>query len=159
MMEGRRAFAIGRAGLRNRGDEMKKLILVLLPATAFLSSCAISQTVQPTTLADDATLCVIEDPAVREGFLAELTKILDEKSIDYRVVDKHQALDCEWTMTYLGRWTWDMALYMAYAEIKIYRNGEMTGQAVYDASRGAFNLSKFIDSEPKIRELVEELLK
>ena len=104
-------------------------------------------------------LCIVEDPAVREGFLEELTGILDEKKVAYTVVDKQQALDCEWTMTYLGRWTWDMALYMSYAEIKVYQNGVVSGEAIYDASRGAFNLDKFIDAEPKIRELLEELLK
>ena len=138
---------------------MKRFLLLLLPATAILASCAINQSVRPTSIPDDATVCIIEDTAVREGFLIELKKILDEKRIQYRVVDKHEALDCEWTMTYLGRWTWDFTIYMAYAEIKIYENGVQQGQAIYDASRGSFNFSKFIDAEPKIRELVEELLR
>lgn len=137
---------------------MKRFLLFILPATALLASCAINQSVDSTSVPSDATLCIIEDPAVREGFLDELTKILDEKAISHRVVDKDEALNCEWTMTYLGRWNWDFTIYMAYAEIKIFRDGQLTGEAVYDASRGAFNFSKFIDAEPKIRELVEELL-
>jgi hypothetical protein len=136
---------------------IKRLFLPLL-VMPLISSCAINQTVTPSNVAEDVTICVIEDPAVREGFLSELTKVLDEKKVAYKVVDKQEALDCDWTMTYLGRWAWDMALYMVYAEIKIYHNGLMSGEAIYDASRGGFNLGKFIDAEPKIRELVEELL-
>lgn len=136
----------------------RKLTLFLL-AIPMIASCAINQSVTPSDVTPDATICIIEDASVREGFLAELTKVLDEKQVSYRVVNKQEALDCNWTMTYLGRWAWDVSLYMAYAEIRIYHNGEMTGEAIYDASRGAFNLAKFIDAEPKIRELVEELLK
>jgi hypothetical protein len=138
---------------------MKSALLLLLPAALLISSCAINQSVNSTTVPADATLCVIEDPAVREGFLAELTKILDEKGIRNKVVNRHEALECEWTMTYLGRWTWDFTIYMAYAEIRIFQNGQPRGEVVYDASRGAFNFNKFIDAEPKIREMVEELLK
>ena len=133
---------------------------VILLAIAFLtSSCTINQSVTPSGISDNQLICIIEDPEVREGFLDELTAILNEKKIAYEVVNKQKALDCEWTMTYLGRWSWDMALYMSYAEIKVFRNGIKNGEAIYDASRGAFNLGKFIDAETKIRELVEELIK
>ena len=66
--------------------------------------------------------------------------------------------NCEWTLTYTARWTWDLALYMSYAEIKVFKNGKLDGEAMYDSTRGGANMSKFIDSEPKIRELVEELM-
>lgn len=138
---------------------MKRFFLFLLPTLTLLASCAINQSVSSASIPDDAMICIIEDIAVREGFLIELTKVLDEKRITYQIVDKHEALDCEWTMTYLGRWSWDLTIYLAYAEITIYRNRVQKGQAVYDASGGSFNLSKFIDAEPKIRELVEELLR
>jgi hypothetical protein len=139
---------------------MKQLLLLsLIPAMAILGSCAINQSIRPVSVPHDATICIIEDTAVREGFLIELKKVLDEKRVRYKVVDKHEALDCEWTMTYLGRWSWDLTIYMAYAEMRIFQNGAQRGQAVYDASGGGFNFNKFIDAEPKIRELVEELLR
>ena len=137
----------------------REFILPTLLATAFLSSCAINQTVEPADIATDAVVCIVENPDVREGFLAELKKVLDEKHINYRVVDKQESLNCEWTATYLGRWNWDLALYMSYAEIKIYKNGQLDGEAIYDASRGGANLGKFIDAETKIRELVDSLIK
>lgn len=134
-----------------------RFLLLTLPAI-LLSACTIKQTIEPANVASDETICIIEDPDVREGFLNELTKVLREKQVRYTVMDKHAALDCEWTMTYLGRWTWDMALYMSYAEIKVYQNGRLDGEAIYDSSAGGFNFDKFVDAEPKIRELVEELM-
>jgi hypothetical protein len=50
-----------------------------------------------------------------------------------------------------------MALYMRYAEIKVYRSAALVGEAVYDATWGGGRLDKFISAENKIRELVDEL--
>lgn len=137
----------------------RKFFLPVLLATTFMASCAINQNVEPADISNDAVVCIVENPDVREGFLAELKKTLDEKKVNYRVVDKQQSLDCEWTATYLARWNWDLALYMSYAEIKVYRNGQLDGEAIYDASGGGANLGKFIDAETKIRELVDSLIK
>jgi hypothetical protein len=137
---------------------MKKIVFMLI-AGAFLSSCAISQNVEQAHIPNAAKLCVIENDRVREGFLPELLGVLDEKGIGYVVTGKHAASNgCEWTLTYTARWSWDLAIYMSYAEIKVFRNGILDGKAIYDSTSGAFNLGKFIDSEPKIRELVEELM-
>jgi hypothetical protein len=61
------------------------------------------------------------------------------------------------TSTYTVNWAWRMALYMRYAEIKVYRSAAMVGEAVYDATWGGLRLDKFISAENKIRELVDEL--
>jgi hypothetical protein len=47
---------------------------------------------------------------------------------------------------------------MSYAEIKIFHNRSLDGEAKYDSTRGGANMSKFIDAESKIRELLEELM-
>jgi hypothetical protein len=60
----------------------------------------------------------------------------------------------------MGRWKWDVALYMALAEIKIFRNGEKVGEAIYDSRKGSFaggGFKKFIKGEEKIYELVNLL--
>ena len=65
--------------------------------------------------------------------------------------------DCAITSTYTANWRWDLALYMAYAEIKVYNNAKPSGQATYDSLRGGANMGKFIDAEAKITELVNAL--
>jgi hypothetical protein len=137
---------------------MKKIVFLSI-AGAFLGGCAISQNVDQAHIPNAAKLCVIENDRVREGFLPELLGVLDEKGINYVVTDKHVARNgCEWTLTYTARWSWDITIYMSYAEIKVFRNGILDGKAIYDSTSGSFNMNKFIDSEPKIRELVEELM-
>ena len=50
-----------------------------------------------------------------------------------------------------------MALYMAYAEIRVYRDGVKKGEAIYDATGGGGLPSKWIKAEEKIKELVNLL--
>ena len=137
-----------------------KASMLIIFISLFLSGCSIKQNIEPAELTNDAQLCIIENKAVREGFLVELVKVLDEKGIRYIVVDRgYSKGNCEWTVNYTANWTWDLALYMSYASITVYRNGTLDGSAVYDSRSGGANLSKFIDAESKIRELVEQLMK
>ena len=46
---------------------------------------------------------------------------------------------------------------MAYAEIKIFRNGAAAGEAKYDSQSGGANMAKFIDADKQIVELVNAL--
>lgn len=125
-----------------------------------LSACSITQTVEPTNLSQKSELCIIENPAVRDGFLHTLQSSLSKRNINHRIISNRSIpKECEWTMRYVGRWNWDMALYMSYAEIQVFRNGNLDGEAIYDSTRGGANMGKFIDAEPKIEELVNELLK
>lgn len=137
---------------------MFKLIVTSF-ALLLTTACTIIQTVEPSDLNRDAVICVVENPAVREGFLEELKKVLDSERILYSIGDAQQARDrCEWSLTYTANWRWDLALYMAYANIKIYKNGVLDGEAVYDSTGGGGNMGKFIDAETKIRELLNQLL-
>lgn len=125
-----------------------------------LSACSIKQTVEPTALTQQSALCIIENPAVREGFLQTLQSSLQQRDITHRVVSNRSIpRECEWTMRYVGRWSWDLALYMSYAEIKVFHNGNLDGEAIYDSTKGGASMAKFIDAETKIDELVNELLK
>lgn len=139
-------------------DVMKGVIFIGAVAIA-LSGCAIKQQVERAELSDDAMLCVIENKEVREGFLPELQSVLHEKGVKHSVVDAGYARShCEWTLTYVARWSWDLTIYMSYAEINVFKDGALDGRAVYDSTGGGMNFSKFIDAEPKIRELVDELI-
>ncbi len=134
--------------------------LSVLAAATLLSACSITQNVEPAQITKGSELCIIENTEVREGFLKEFRSSLSSKGIPHRVVSETSVPEsCEWTSTYVARWSWDMSLYMSYAEIKVFHNGSLDGEAVYDSTSGSANMSKFIDAEPKIRELVNELMK
>lgn len=124
-----------------------------------LGACTITQEVKPATVAADAEVCVIENEDVREGFLTELQESLSANGYRYRMLPASATTsDCPITLTYVARWSWDLTIYMAYARLQVFDNGQPAGDAVYDATQGGGNMSKFIDAEPKIRELVTQLL-
>ncbi|MGH8691051.1 MAG: Sbal_3080 family lipoprotein [Burkholderiales bacterium] len=132
--------------------------LLPLAATLTISGCAIHQKISPVSELQVKQICVIENPAVREGFLSTYRLTLAEKGYDVRVISKlASSSDCPITSTYTANWRWDLALYLAYAEIKVYDGGKLAGEAVYDALSGGANLNKFIRGEEKIKELVNEL--
>lgn len=132
---------------------------VVFTLVALLSACSITQDIEPAELSRGAELCIIENTDVREGFLKEYQAVLSSKSIPHSLVSEDAVPDsCEWTSTYVARWTWDLSLYLSYAEIKVFHRGSLDGEATYDSTRGGANMSKFIDAEPKIRELVDQLI-
>ena len=65
--------------------------------------------------------------------------------------------DCQVASTYTAKWRWNLALYMAYAEINVFKDGEKAGGAVYDSQRGGANMGKFIDADAKIKELTNQV--
>lgn len=136
---------------------IKKVSLVTL--AILISACSITQNIEPAQISKGSELCIIENTDVREGFLKEYQSVLSSKGIPYRVVNKSSIPEsCEWTSTYVARWTWDLSLYMSYAEIKVFYKGNLDGEAKYDSTMGGANMRKFIDAEPKIRELVDQLM-
>ncbi|HET8997999.1 MAG TPA: Sbal_3080 family lipoprotein, partial [Acetobacteraceae bacterium] len=64
---------------------------------------------------------------------------------------------CPLTTAYTARWAWDLALYLAYAELRVYRDGRLAGEVRYDSSAGGLNLGKFVDARKKIEEMTGQL--
>jgi hypothetical protein len=126
--------------------------------TVALSGCAINQTVKPVESFEGKQVCIIENSAVKQGFLETYKRVLAEKGYVVRQLPSSSPItECQITSTYTANWRWDMALYMAFADIKVYNNGQQAGQATYDSTRGGANMNKFIKGDAKITELVNQL--
>jgi hypothetical protein len=83
---------------------------------------------------------------------------LAAKSIPMKTLSDDATIDaCPLTSTYTANYRWDFAWYLWYAEIKVYRNAALVGEAIYDVTWGGLRLDKFADIEDKIRELVNDL--
>lgn len=144
-------------GIRSARDAIRVLVIGAF-FTVFLFGCTISQHVNPTALAPGSEICIIDNPAVREGFLSELQVALRDNGYVYRMLAASASpQDCPIALTYVARWSWDLTIYMSYAKLQVFENGRPAGDALYDSTKGGGNLSKFIDAEPKIRELVDQL--
>lgn len=123
-----------------------------------LAGCAIQQTVQPVGRIADRQICVIDNPAVRAGFVETYKRSLTQKGYDVRQLPAGSSVTaCEVTSTYTANWRWDLAMYMAFAEIRVFSAGQQVGEAKYDSMGGGANLNKFIDADRKIQELVDQL--
>jgi hypothetical protein len=126
-----------------------------------VTGCSIKQTVKPVTPAQLTTrdICVRENPAVRAGFLEAYRQALEGKGLVVRVLAPDTGITaCPLLTTYTANWRWDLALYMAYAELTVYQNGGEIGKAVYDSLMGGGRIDKkFIKADEKVRELVDQL--
>jgi len=138
---------------------LKSRFLSALALTSLLGGCAITQNVKPVDNLAGKEICVVVNPAVSQpGFLVAYTRSLNEKGYMVRELPPGSSVnECPVTSTYTANWRWDLALYMAFADIKVYQNGSQVGQAVYDAMSGGANMSKFIKGDAKIAELVDQL--
>jgi hypothetical protein len=134
-------------------------VMLILVLAAVTSGCSIKQSVKPVDFTGQAMeVCILKNEDVRQGFLDAYTGALNEKNVKVKLLPETASLnECITTSTYTARWAWDLALYMKYAEIKVYRSAALVGEAVYDATWGGGRLDKFINAENKIRELVDEL--
>jgi len=136
-----------------------RLFLLIALAISALHGCSIRQNVRPVESTENLTeVCVLKNNKVRDGFLKAYVKALRSKGYQVRILEENASLiECPITSTYSANWAWDMALYMRYAEIKVYKNAALAGEAIYDSTWGSARLDKFIDAEAKIRELTDQL--
>jgi hypothetical protein len=137
---------------------IRPVTAAVLAACALLQACAIHQNVRPVERLADRQVCVIENPAVRAGFLDAYRRALMDRGYTVRQLPATATQnDCPVTSTYSANWRWDLAMYMAYAEINVFRGGQKIGEAKYDALRGGGNMGKFIEADKKILDLVRQL--
>lgn len=138
---------------------MKKIFVIAMGIAAITTGCTITREVRPVALQPaEKEICVIEDPAVREGFLTTYRSALEKKGYTVRTLQKGSPItSCPITSTYMGRWSWDLAIYLNYAEINVYRDGASIGQALYDGRRGGGRMDKFGSGEKRITDLVNQL--
>lgn len=68
--------------------------------------------------------------------------------------------DCEYHLSYMCNQTWDLAMYLHHAELRLYRNNSQIGYAEYHLKgQGGFALTKWESTEIKMNPVIDELLK
>jgi len=136
---------------------MTRSLLVLTLALSF-SACSIVREVKPLAVTNIKDVCIVENPAVREGFINEYRNTLEQRGYMVEVIAPDSALNqCPLTSTYTANWRWDLALYMVYAKIDVYQGAKPVGSALYDSKKGGANMKKFVDAKEVINGLVTEL--
>lgn len=140
----------------------KTLVSLAVVATAMaLSACAYLPTFQRVTPVAASTahreMCVIEDLSIRKSFYNEYKLALEANDMSARLIPAGSPVTaCPMTSTYRARWGWDQKVYLSYAELKVYADGQPAGEAIYDSAQ-VTKAERFIGSNEKIRELVGQL--
>jgi hypothetical protein len=129
-------------------------------AAVVLSGCAITQNVTPFELQRGAhDLCLVRNSeVVQDGFHDVYVRVLEKKGFTVRSLpDNAPVTSCPLVATYEAIYRWDLAIYLARADLRVFADGRQVGRAVYDSLSGGANMSKFIRTEPKLTELVDQL--
>lgn len=143
-----------------RGNPMNVRILSALATAVVVSGCAITQDITPSPLEQRAQeLCLVRNSeVVQDGFHDVYVRVLERKGFKVRTLpDKSPTTACPLVATYEAIYRWDMAIYLARADLRFWADGKEAGRAVYDSLSGGANMNKFIRTEPKLTELVDQL--
>lgn len=111
----------------------------------------------PTKISD---ICIKRNPKVfMDAFLPELQTQIESFGIKTRVFDDKAPDNCSFQLRYTANWTWDLAMYLTYAEIAVYENmhKQRIGRGIYDARDGSGNLSKFGSTANKLKTITDPL--
>ncbi|WP_105188141.1 Sbal_3080 family lipoprotein [Pseudoalteromonas sp. T1lg48] len=151
---------------------MKNKLLITAFTATLLTGCAAKQEVtQYANHSAPKTVCIAKHDSVKDGFLDAMQEGFQSHDINTRVINatyevKHHSFqpkvdpnttqDCSALAFYTANWRWDLALYMAYANIWVTdtEQKDTLAQASYVTGGG---LDKFIDAREKVLELIEQM--
>lgn len=86
-----------------------------------VAGCAIRSDVQPVGFGRVDSVCIERNDAVlMEGFLPALVKQIEARGVATEVYAGAPPADCRHRVTYTANWSWDMAMYLTYAQINVY---------------------------------------
>ncbi len=121
-----------------------------------LAGCATERKVQPTSGERISAICIEENTLVAQaGFLPELRRQIETRGVETSVYSGARPADCEKHMKYTANWSWDLALYLSYAQLNVYDDTKAIGSATYEASPWA--LDKFGPTATKLTPMVAQL--
>jgi len=137
-----------------------KPFIAIIAISLTISGCAITQEITPSELDQRSQeLCLVRNSeVVQDGFHDVYVRVLEKKGFRVRTLpDKSPSTSCPLVATYEAIYRWDMAIYLARADLRIWADGREAGRAVYDSLSGGANMGKFIRTEEKLTELVDQL--
>jgi hypothetical protein len=123
------------------------------------TACSIKTRVDPVPAATVPALCVEENDAVwSKQFLPMLRERLAQHGIATTVYKDRMTADCRYHLEYEAQWNWDLAVYLRYADIRVFDGDTLVGRATYDARSGSGRLDKFGHTDEKLAPLLDALL-
>lgn len=88
---------------------------------------------------------------IRDGF--------ERHGITTQIYTGNLPSTCEYHLSYMCERTWDMAMYMHHAELRLYREQVKIGYAEYHLiNKGGLSLMKYQSTKTKMDPVIDELL-
>jgi hypothetical protein len=88
---------------------------------------------------------------IRDGF--------ERHGITTQIYTGNLPSECEYHLSYMCNQTWDMAMYMHHAELRLYRAQAQIGYAEYHLKgKGGWSFMKYESTKKKIDPVIDELL-
>ena len=142
------------------GGKKTLLTTFIIIIMVFLQGCSIKREIKPVEQLDDKEICIVENFNVKKSFLNSYEKALKKVGLNVRILPEDSNLNsCYVTSTYTARWSWDLAIYLSYVQLDVYKDSKLSGSAHYDSRHGSGNMSKFIKGDELVNDLVDELFK
>ncbi|MBY4676125.1 Sbal_3080 family lipoprotein [Marinobacterium arenosum] len=117
------------------------------------SGSAISQDIHE----NGTEIVLIKDNETRDGFRQTVENWF--KKNNYKYVVKAEGSKHEFdklTIEYVGKWNWDLALYLSDAKMEAFHQGQRVGEVSYKAPN-SLNTNKFSNAEERIEYMLEVL--
>ncbi len=136
---------------------MKKMLLGIV-SLAVLSGCAGPQYTGSAISKQDFTeIVIVNDAKTRKGFRDTMESWLNEHDYKFEVVAEDSEHDStQLTLEFLGRWSWDLAMYISEAYIEAFNEGQQVGKVEYRAPN-TLNTNKFGNAEERIGYMMDIL--
>jgi hypothetical protein len=106
-------------------------------------------------------VCIQENPRVIvDGFLETVEQGLQRHGLtSERYAGDKPPEHCVYTLSYVARQNWDLAIYLWQAEVELRKGAEIVGTAEYHLrNKGGLALNKWASVESKIAPVLDELL-
>lgn len=124
---------------------------------AVLSACAASKTIVEAPTGDKISkVCIQENPKVAQaGFLPEVVRQIEARGVETISYIDTAPEGCPVRMSYTANWSWDLALFLSFADFSLTRDGGPAGRATYTATQ--WTSDKFGPTAQKIQPLIAQL--
>lgn len=132
--------------------------IALVAGLGVLSGCSITQVVEPVKATHLSALCILDNKDIlMDEFQPEMQRQIAAKGIPTRVYLGTRPAQCSHYLEYTANWKWDMAMYLVYADLRVYDHSGIVGTANYNARNGGGRMDKFGRTAEKLRPLVDQL--
>lgn len=131
---------------------------ISLAACCLLAGCSTQSVRAPAYNIKPGNVCVIQDSSNRKVAYNSVIKGLKRKGFSVKRVGAGQTKNCSRVFSCQSISRWQIANYTSNIHLQYWEHGKLVSEAKYDAPTNEINISKFISTEDKIFQLLNEML-